>query len=158
MSALSGAAAVICYTAVAVTLLSVLIPQKRMTVVFGFVLGIFFLSTVCVALKDTCSHIEIPQMQDAAPSDTIQYDSEYTDLVAGATADYVVEALRDLLLNEGIAVEDITVVLKISENDRIYVSSAVIYITSEYQDVIPDIKSIVYRNIAKEPTVCVIDE
>ena len=66
--------------------------------------------------------------------------------------------MNELLKNEGIFAEDIQLTLKISDEGRISVKRAVIYINEADRDRTEKIESVVYRNIAKEPEVYVAGE
>ena len=153
MSAISGLGVTVGCVCAAVGILSVLIPQKRTGRLMSFVIGVFFIGSLLSAV--------ITGIQDIGDIDTGGYElnipdhseEEYRDTVAQAAADRLIQVLNELLKNEGIQAQDIRLTLKISDEGRIYASRAVIYISREYEHRVNDIKSIVYRNISKEPEV-----
>ena len=158
MNALQSVGLTICYTCAAISILSVLIPQKRTRRIMNFVIGIFFIGTLITAVSsgfesfdfDTSSvqSIEIPDYTE----------EDYTAAVAQMTADNATAAIRDLLYNEGIEADDIQLTLKISDEGRISVVRAVIYISEAYRDREADVESIIYRNLSKEPEIYVTGE
>ena len=157
MSALNGLALTICCVCIGAGLLSVLIPQKRTGQILSFVLGLFLLVSFCYALNDGWSKLK-EELSIAIPDDLSppQADEQaYIDAVAQTTADKLVDAMDHLLQNEGIFAQDIRISLRISEQGSIFVDRADIYITKAYSDRAEDIKSIVYRNLSKEPDVYV---
>lgn len=155
MSGLQTVGVTLCYTCVAVSILSLFVPQKRTRRVMGFVIGLFFLSTMASAIAAQIGEIDITEPALPQVSVPTYSDADYDREIAQMTADNIVIALNELLNNEGIIAQDIQVTLKISDDGRITVSRAVIYINEAYRDRCSDIESIVYRNIAKEPEVYV---
>ena len=155
MSTLSNIGVTIGCICVVISLLSVLIPQKRTGRLMSMVIGVFFIGSLLGAI--------ITGIQSAEDFNIDGYDitvpdhdeQEYRDIVAQTTADHLTQALNELLLNEGIEVQDIRLTLKISDEGRIYASRTVIYISKEYEPRVGDIKSIIYRNISKEPDIYV---
>lgn len=158
MSELQSVSLTICYTCIAVSILSVLIPQKRTRRVMGFVIGVFFIGTLVSAfisqIEDT--KWNLPDIQEIeVPTYT---EEDYTNAVAQLTADNVRDTLNELLTNEGINAQDIRLTMKISDEGRISVVRAVIYISESDRDRIADVESIVYRNLSKEPEIYVTGE
>ncbi len=155
MSALKSVCLTLCFTCVAVGIVSVLIPQKRTRRIMSFVTGLFFISTLVTSVA---AQVQAPDIQFPDTSD-IQLpayrEEAYQHTVAQMTADHLTEALDELLKNEGISVQDIRLTLKISDEGRISVVRAVIYISEESRHQTAQIESIIYRNIAKEPEIYV---
>ncbi len=157
MNGLKSVGLTICYVCIAVSILSVLVPQKRMRRIMSFVIGIFFIGSVITAFSAQITEIDLSLPADSSEIPTYSED-DYTDAVAQMTADNLTKALNELLINEGIAAEDIRLSLKISDEGRISVVRAVIYISETYRERKQDIESIIYRNIAKEPEIYVTGE
>ena len=155
MSELQQISVTLCVTCVAVSMLSFLAPQKRTRRVMGFVIGLFFISTMASAVAAKIDDLNLSDPVTSEISVPTYSEADYNREIAQMTADNVTDALNELLLNEGIAADDIQLTLKISDKGRISVSRAVIYISEDYQNRIAEIESIVYRNIAKEPEVYV---
>lgn len=155
MSAVQGVGVTVCYTCIAVSILSVLTPQKRTRRIMSFVIGLFFLSTLLTAVRDQVSEIDWSVSENPVAELPTYHEKDYQDVVAQKTADQLTEAVAELLLNEGIQTEDIQLTLKISEQGRISVERAVIYINENERQKTEQIKGIVYRNLAKEPQVYV---
>ena len=96
-----------------------------------------------------------------APSSKELGAAAYVSKDTKATADEVVSTSQELSPDDKLTAartertqaQDIRLTLKISDEGRIYASRAVIYISREYEHRVNDIKSIVYRNISKEPEV-----
>lgn len=155
MTTLGQLSVIICYLAVGSSLLSMLMPQKRTSKIFLFVLGLFVISSIGISILNFAENFSLPtETEDTLPAPR-EYGADYTDIVAQNTADNVVEAMNTLLEEEGIHPTDIQITLKISDEGRIYVREAVIYISEEYEDRVQEIESIIYRNLSKEPKIYV---
>ena len=156
MSAVSGIGVTICYICVAVSILCVMIPQKRTRKIMSFVIGLFLIASVLDAVTQASKEIEIelPALGSSINS-TTHNENEYTDQVAQLTADDLTKTMDELLKNEGITAKDIRLTLKISDEGRITVVRAVIYIDEAYADRQGDIENIIYRNLSKEPEIYV---
>ncbi|MBQ9679899.1 MAG: hypothetical protein IJV48_04345 [Ruminococcus sp.] len=158
MKGLQSIGITICFTCAAVSILSVLIPQKRTGKIMTFVIGVFFLGTVVSAVITQIGEIDlsIPDTQNIQiPTYS---EDDYNNTIAQMTADNVTASLNDLLMNEGIQADDIKLTLKISDEGRISVVRAVIYINEVYRSREADIESIIYRNVSKEPEIYVTGE
>ena len=155
MSAVQSVGMTICYTCIAVAILSVMIPQKRTRRIMSFVIGLFFLSALVTAVSTQLGQMNLG-VSDVAESTLPTYSEQSFDqAVAQQTAERLTAAVHELLLNEGIDAQDVQLTLKISDEGRISVQRAVIYINEKDSTKAVQIKNIVYRNIAKEPEVYV---
>ena len=148
----------LCYTCVAVSMITVLIPQKRTRRIMSFAVGLFFISTFITAVSAQVSKIDYDLPQPNEIPIPTYHESDAQEAVAQMTADRLTEALNELLNNEGIFPNDIKLTLKISDEGRISVVRAVIYISEKDIGKIPTIKSIADRNISKEPEIHVTGE
>ena len=124
----------------------------------SFVVGLFFISTFITAASAQINAIDLrtPDINEI-PIPTYE-ETDAQDAVVQMTADHLTQALNELLNNEGIFPWDIRLTLKISDEGRISVVRADIYISEKDKDKTPEIKSIVYRNISKEPEIHVTGE
>lgn len=154
MNGINGIGLSVCCVCVAVGILSVLVPQKRTRRIMSFVIGVFFICAVVTAFSVQVKEIELPALTEHVELPTYS-EKDYNDAVAQMTADNLRDALNDLLMNEGIAVNDLQLTLKISDKGRISVERAVIYISETDQARKQDIENIIYRNISKEPEIYV---
>ncbi len=145
---------VISVLCVAVGVLSVMLPQKRTRKMMSFVIGLFFLSS----LVGTLSSSEI-NLNNVIPEENIEpptySEQDYTDAVAQMTADCLTQELGELLLNEGIVVDDIQLKLKITDEGRITAARVVIYMSEQQFSKKDEVRRIVYGNLAKEPEIYV---
>lgn len=155
MSGLQTVCVTLCYTCIAVSIISLLVPQKRTRRVMGFVIGLFFISTMTSAVAEQVGQIQLSEIEQEEITIPEYSEEDFDNEIAQMTADNLTSALNELLLNEGIQAQDIQLTLKISDKGRISVVRAVIYINEADQSRTSDIRSIIYRNIAKEPEIYV---
>ena len=156
MSAVSDIGMTICCICVAVSILCVMIPQKRTRKIMSFVIGLFLIASILDAVTRASEEIQIefPNVSESTVNST-HNENEYSQIVAQLTADNLTKTMEELLKNEGINVSDIRLTLKNSDEGRISVVRAVIYIDEAYADRQSDIESIIYRNLSKEPEIYV---
>ena len=152
IGAIGGTIGTIC---VAAGMISVLIPQKRTRKIMSFVLGVFFIGALLNGISAEADRITLDADIGGGIDPAAHSEAEYDSAVAQLTADYVTQAVDELLRQEGVAADDIQITLKITDDGRIYAVRAVIYISEAYAQRIGDIESIVYRNLSKEPEVYV---
>lgn len=155
MSGLQTVCVTLCYTCIAVSIISLLVPQKRTRRVMGFVIGLFFISTMISAVAEQVGQIQLSEIEQEEITIPEYSEEDFDNEIAQMTADNLTSALNELLLNEGIQAQDIQLTLKISDKGRISVVRAVIYINEADRSRTSDIRSIIYRNIAKEPEIYV---
>lgn len=155
MSGLQTVCVTLCYTCIAVSIISLLVPQKRTRRVMGFVIGLFFISTMTSAVAEQVDQIQLSEIEQEEITIPEYSEEDFDNEIAQITADNLTSALNELLLNEGIQAQDIQLTLKISDKGRISVVHAVIYINEADRSRTSDIRSIIYRNIAKEPEIYV---
>lgn len=155
MSGLQTVCVTLCYTCIAVSIISLLVPQKRTRRVMGFVIGLFFISAMTSAVAEQVDQIQLLDIEQEEITIPEYSEEDFDNEIAQMTADNLTSALNELLLNEGIQAQDIQLTLKISDKGRISVVRAVIYINEADRSRTSDIRSIIYRNIAKEPEIYV---
>ena len=155
MNVLSQLALTLCYLSVAVTVMSLFVPQKRTRKIFCFVIGLFVIASIVLGVRNLTISEDI-DLSDLNTAQMPEYsESDYNDMILRRTADNLVKATDEILRSEGIEAEDIRLSLKISDEGRIYVDRAVIYISEDDLLRRQEIKSIISRNLSKEPLVYV---
>ena len=155
MKNLSSAAVTVCCVCASVGILSALIPQKRTSKIMSFVIGLF----MTVTLISAVSSADISLSDNGLSADVYEVpeysEDDLNKAAVNLTAEQLTSELNELLLSEGIRAEDIGISLKITDEGRIYAQRVVIYISKAYVSRREEIKSIVYRNLSKEPEIYV---
>lgn len=158
MNALQDLSMTLCFTAVAVSIVTVMIPQKRTRRIMSLVIGLFFISTFITSAAAQLKEVDFSLSESEEIVIPTYSEEDYQDAVAQVTSDNLTQALDELLENEGIKADDVQLTLKISDEGRISFVRAVIYISETDRPKTAKIKSIVYRNISKEPEIYVSGE
>ena len=153
MNMLSQSALALCYLSVAVTVISLFLPQKRTRKIFSFVIGLFVIGSLIACIRNTTVEIDGLTLDQTAYPITDQ--GEYLDAVRQETVERVVSATDELLRSNGIEVRDIRISLNISDEGRIYAGNIVIYISEDDLPRKQEIERIIYGNFSKEPQVYV---
>lgn len=153
MSVLSHLALTVCYISVAVTIISLFLPQKRTRRIFGFVIGLFVTASLIAAVKGISLQIGDSDLGEIAVPETSVED--LNEAVKQKTAENLVAATDELLRSEDIEAKDIRLRLKITDEGRIFVEDVVIYISEDDFFKKQKVEQIVYGNLSKEPRVYV---
>lgn len=155
MNNLSSAAVAVCCVCASVGILSALIPQKRTAKIMSFVIGLFMTVTLISAVCSAGITLSDVELSDEAYDIPEYSEDDLNEAAVRLTAEQLTGELNELLLSEGIRAEDIGVSLKITDEGRIYAQRVVIYISKAFASRREEIKSIVYRNLSKEPEIYV---
>ena len=154
MKAITSASVSLCCIVVTVSLITLLIPHKRTVKILSLAIGLF----VIVSVLNVFSGVTLFEADDGSAAAT-EYpennDTDINDAAVQLTAENLTVELNELLINEGIKADDVALTLKISDKGRIYAARVVIYISKDYAGRRDDIRSIVYRNLSKEPEIYV---
>lgn len=148
----------VCIASIISSALFMLLPHRRMLRICSLVIGLFIILSIAVPVRAVVMSFkgERWSIDEYAPQDTA--DDAYIEAIAKATTDNLVTAMDHLLQNEGIKADNIVIGIRIDEEQRIYVSRVVIYISREYEHDSERIAQIVYRNLSKEPKIVVQEE
>ena len=92
MSALQSLCVTLCYTCVAVGVVSLLTPQKRTRRVMGFVIGLFFISSIASAVAAHTDEIAVEEPEVSEIVAPTYCEEDYQRQVAQMTADNLTEA------------------------------------------------------------------
>ena len=158
MSELKNAGTIICICCVTCSIISLIVPDKRMNKTVNLVLGLFLICSMIIPIKGIVSTIkgEGVILQDYEFEQNVDEDiKDYQKAVMKETADNLVKVTDNLLKNEGIEADNIKLSLKLSDNNSIYVGRIIIYISKKYEDRLNDIEKIVYSNMSKEPEIII---
>ena len=158
MSELKSVGTIICICCVACSIISLIVPDKRMNKTVNLVLGLFLICSMIVPIKGIVSTLKGEDMilHDYDFEQNIDEDvKEYQKAVMKETADNLVKVTDNLLKNEDIQADNIKLSLKLSDNNSIYVGRIIIYISKKYEDRLNDIQKIVYSNMSKEPEIII---
>lgn len=159
MNVLSNFSSVMCVCSVAVSMLSMLVPQKRMKKTLHFILGLFLVCSLVIPAQGLFSSLSADFDFDEGDYAYDSFDeSAYTASVLKETASGLVRAADNILASEGISPVDIRFSLKTDEKGCIYISRLIIYITEEDEDRLDEIAELMYRNFSKKAEIIIVED
>lgn len=153
MNTISNLSLTLCYLSVAITVLSLFIPQKRTRKIFSFVIGLFIICSLISCFVDVSIDFDDLTPEDQTLSGIDHQD--YNEAVKQETVNNLVSSIDELLRAQGIEANDIQLSLIISDAGRIYADDIVIYISEEDFGRKQDIERLIYTNLSKEPRIYV---
>lgn len=154
MDMLSKMSVIVCVCCIVCSIISMFVPLGRMNKTLNLVLGLFLLTSIIIPVVSLFSGLSSEiSLNFSDISQSTSADIDYDKLVLNTTADNLVKAADELLKNEDVNAKNITLSLKKTEDNSIYISDIVIYITKEYMHREDDIKKIVSTNMSKEPVI-----
>lgn len=156
MSSLKSFAVTVCVCCIACSIIGIIAPSGRMKKILNLVLGAFLAVSMIIpfiGLSDSFSKDMYFETSEFLSADIDE--KEYEKLVLNKTADNLVLAANDLLLSEDIKVDNIEIGIKKSDTNSIYISKINIYISDKEKDKAEKIKSIITRNMSKEPVIII---
>ncbi len=147
-------AVTLCACCIACSILSLLCSDTRMKKVVSLVMGAFIVCSLLLPLfsLSALSKDDINIITESADLD-LNTEEAYKKAVLDETAKNLVIAADDLLKQENIKVKNIELAIKLSEDDSIYISKIYIYINKTDEHKADKIKSIIEKNMNKEPVI-----
>lgn len=157
MNALKSASMIACVCCIACSVVSLITPMGRMRKTVNLILGLFIICSMLIPVVGLVTTKETEFSLEESVFENMNSEEEYEKLVLNETADNLVKAANDLLLSENIEAENISIGIKRTESDSIYISRINIYINKDYENMVEDIKRIISINMSKEPVVIIIE-
>ncbi len=156
MTALKNSAVIVCVCCIACSIISLVAPLGKMKKIMNLILGMFLLCSMVIPFVGLFDSFTADfEFDESATQYSDDSTDAYNQLVLEQTADNLVLAADNLLKNEGITASNIELALKKTDNDSIYISSVVIYISEQYEHRAQEITKIIGSNMSKEPVIVV---
>ncbi len=157
MSALMSASVIACVCCIACSVISLIAPLGRMRKTVNLIMGLFLVCSMLIPLVGLIK-TDIPDLNiDEQYYVESLSEDEYEEMILNKTADNLVVAANELLLNENIKADNIEIAIKKSDSNSIYISRIYIYISRDIDSKVDAIKRIIFTNMSKEPVVIVIE-
>lgn len=158
MSSLKAVAVTVCVCCIACSIIGIIAPNGRMKKILNLVLGAFLTVSMIIPLIGLSSSFSKDMYVDTSEFVSPDIDEkEYEKMILNKTADNLVLAANYLLLSEDVTVDNIEIGIKKSDTNSIYISKINIYINDVDKDKAEQIKSIITRNMSKEPVIIISD-
>ena len=154
MSGLMTAAAAVCASALICSLFSSLVPNGGTKKTVGLIIGVFMVCCLIVPIKKAFSQIdfkaEIPQFSAESIATS---DEAYAQAVLYETRKSLEKTLEAILLQNGIEINDCTIILAEGKNSGIIISDICIYISEENLEYSDTISTLTRENFTISPSV-----
>ena len=154
MNELLAVTSAICASALICTLVSNFVTDGSTKKIVSLVLGAFIICSMIVPIKNAVSGFneEIAET-DISDSAVSTDDEAYSREILRQTKVNLESALRDLLLQNGVEINSCEIILALTDDNSIIISSVSIYISKEYTQYSDLISEITFQNFSVQPNI-----
>ena len=154
MNEILAVTSAICASALICTLVSNFVTDGSTKKIICLVLGAFIICSMIVPIKNAVNGFseEIAET-DISDSDVSTDDEAYTREILKQTRKNLESALKDLLLQNGVEINSCEIILAVTDDNSIIISSVRIYISKEYTQYTDLISEITFQNFSVQPNI-----
>lgn len=144
----------ICASALICTLVSNFVTDGSTKKIICLVLGAFIICSMIVPIKNAVNGIseEIAET-DISDSAVSTDDEAYSREILKQTRNNLESALNDLLLQNGVEINSCEIILAVTDDNSIIISSVSIYISKEYTQYSDLISEVTFQNFSVQPNI-----
>lgn len=154
MNELLAVTSAICASALICTLVSNFVTDGSTKKIISLVLGAFIICSMIVPIKNAVNgfseEIAETDISDLAVSTD---DEAYSREILKQTRSNLESALKDLLLQNGVEINSCEIILAVTDDNSIIISSVSIYISKEYTQYSDLISEITFQNFSVQPNI-----
>ena len=154
MNELFAVTSAICASALICTLVSNFVTDGSTKKIICLVLGAFIICSMIVPIKNAVNgfseEIAETDISDLAVSTD---DEAYSREILKQTRSNLESALKDLLLQNGVEINSCEIILAVTDDDSIIISSVSIYISKEYTQYSDLISEVTFQNFSVQPNI-----
>ena len=154
MNEILAVTSAICASALICTLVSNFVTDGSTKKIICLVLGAFIICSMIVPIKNTVNGFseEIAET-DISDSDVSTDDEAYSREILKQTRKNLESALKDLLLQNGVEINSCEIILALTDDNSIIISSVSIYISKEYTQYSNLISEVTFQNFSVQPNI-----
>ena len=154
MNELLAVTSAICASALICTLVSNFVTDGSTKKIVSLVLGAFIICSMIVPIKNAVNGIseEIAET-DISDSAVSTDDEAYSREILKQTRINLESALNDLLLQNGVEINSCEIILAVTDDNSIIISSVSIYINKEYTQYSDLISEVTFQNFSVQPNI-----
>lgn len=154
MNEILAVTSAICASALICTLVSNFVTDGSTKKIVSLVLGAFIICSMIVPIKNAVNGFseEIAET-DISDSAVSTDDEAYSREILKQTRSNLESALRDLLLQNGVEINSCEIILALTDDNSIIISSVSIYISKEYTQYSDLISEITFQNFSVQPSI-----
>ena len=144
----------ICASALICTLVSNFVTDGSTKKIVSLVLGAFIICSMIVPIKNAVNGFseEIAET-DISDSAVSTDDEAYSREILKQTRINLESALKDLILQNGVEINSCEIILAVTDDNSIIVSSVSIYISKEYTQYSDLISEVTFQNFSVQPNI-----
>ena len=154
MNELLAVTSAICASALICTLVSNFVTDGSTKKIISLVLGAFIICSMIVPIKNAVNgfseEIAETQISDSAVSTD---DEAYSREILKQTRKNLESSLKDLLWQNGVEINSCEIILALTDDNSIIISSVRIYISKEYTQYTDLISEITFQNFSVQPNI-----
>ena len=154
MNEIIAVTSAICASALICTLVSNFVTDGSTKKIVSLVLGAFIICSMIVPIKNAVNGFseEIAET-DISDSAVSTDDEAYSREILKQTRSNLESALRDLILQNGVEINSCEIILALTDDNSIIISSVSIYISKEYTQYSDLISEITFQNFSVQPSI-----
>lgn len=154
MNELLSVTSAICASALICTLVSNFVTEGSTKKIVSLVLGAFIICSMIVPIKNALNGFseEIAET-DISDSAVSTDDEAYSREILKQTRSNLESALRDLILQNGVEINSCKIILAVTDDNSIIISSVRIYISKEYTQYSDLISEVTFQNFSVQPNI-----
>ena len=154
MNEILAVTSAICASALICTLVSNFVTDGSTKKIICLVLGAFIICSMIVPIKNAVNgfskEIAETDISDLAVSTD---DEAYSREILKQTRKNLESALKDLLLQNGVEINSCEIILALTDDNSIIISSVSIYISKEYTQYSNLISEVTFQNFSVQPNI-----
>lgn len=154
MNEILAVTSAICASALICTLVSNFVTDGSTKKIICLVLGAFIICSMIVPIKNAVNGFseEIAET-DISDSAVSTDDEAYSREILKQTRINLESALKDLLLQNGVEINSCEIILAVTDDNSIIISSVSIYISKEYTQYSDLISEVTFQNFSVQPNI-----
>lgn len=144
----------ICASTLICTLVSNFVSDGSTKKIINLVLGAFIICSLIVPVKNALTQFDVNISEYETADDLTATDDElYNKEILNSTKENLEKSLKDILLQNSIKINDGKIILSLTDENSIIISSISIYISKEYMQYTDLISEIVLQNFGVIPNI-----
>ena len=154
MNEILAVTSAICASALICTLVSNFVTDGSTKKIISLVLGAFIICSMIVPIKNAVNGFsEVIAETDISDLAVSTDDEAYSREILKQTRKNLESALKDLLLQNGVEINSCEIILAVTDDNSIIISSVSIYISKEYTQYSNLISEVTFQNFSVQPNI-----
>lgn len=154
MNEILAVTSAICASALICTLVSNFVTDGSTKKIISLVLGAFIICSMIVPIKNAVNGFsEVIAETDISDLAVSTDDVAYSREILKQTRKNIESALKDLLLQNSVEINSCEIILAVTDDNSIIISSVSIYISKEYTQYSDLISEVTFQNFSVQPNI-----